>query len=55
MADIKLDLLDLNSSFFSHIHMDSNLVAHKLAKLALHNGTPLSWKGLPPVELQGLL
>ncbi|KAL6144316.1 hypothetical protein ACLB2K_055010 [Fragaria x ananassa] len=43
VEDIKQDLLE------------SNLVAHKLARLALSCSSPSHWVGAPPGELQGLL
>lgn len=55
VEDIKQDLLSLNSSFFSHVFRESNLVAHKLARLALSCSSPSRWVGAPPGELQGLL
>ncbi|KAL6216811.1 hypothetical protein ACLB2K_010029 [Fragaria x ananassa] len=55
VEDIKQDLLSLNSSFFSHVFRESNLVAHKLARLALSCSSPSCWVGAPPGELQGLL
>ncbi|KAL6134323.1 hypothetical protein ACLB2K_066555 [Fragaria x ananassa] len=55
VEDIKQDLLSLNSSFFSHVFRESNLVAHKLARLSLSCSSPSHWVGAPPGELQGLL
>ncbi|KAL6182332.1 hypothetical protein ACLB2K_043755 [Fragaria x ananassa] len=55
VEDIKQDLLSLNSFFFSHVFRESNLVAHKLARLALSCSSPSRWVGTPPGELQGLL
>ncbi|KAL6199081.1 hypothetical protein ACLB2K_028868 [Fragaria x ananassa] len=55
VADIQHGLAELNSSFFSHVFRQSNLVAHKLAKLALDSANSVSWAGSPPVDLQGLL
>ncbi|KAL6129374.1 hypothetical protein ACLB2K_072725 [Fragaria x ananassa] len=55
VEDIKQDLLSLNSSFFSHVCRESNLVAHKLARLVLSCSSPSRWVGAPPGELQGLL
>ncbi|KAL6179664.1 hypothetical protein ACLB2K_046336 [Fragaria x ananassa] len=55
VEDIKQDSLSLNSSFFSHVFRESNLVAHKLARLALSCSSPSRWVGAPPGELQGLL
>ncbi|KAL6194425.1 hypothetical protein ACLB2K_035509 [Fragaria x ananassa] len=55
IKDIKQDLLVLISSFFSHVFKESNLVAHKVAKLALLSSVSFRWEGSSLLELQGLL
>ncbi|XP_062015245.1 uncharacterized protein LOC133731834 [Rosa rugosa] len=46
--DIVVHLASIPSSFFQHIYRESNLDAHKLAKLALYSNVSANWKGPVP-------
>ncbi|PRQ51726.1 putative ribonuclease H-like domain-containing protein [Rosa chinensis] len=53
--DIVVHLATIPSSFFQHVYRESNLDAHKLAKLALYSNVSADWKGLVPSTMGSLV
>ena len=51
MEDIRSTLLDMPSSFFSHVFREANSLAHRVAKFALLHSVQLSWYGSLPIGL----
>ncbi|XP_062010510.1 uncharacterized protein LOC133726892 [Rosa rugosa] len=53
--DILVHLTSIPSSFFQHVYKESNLEAHKLAKLALYSNVFANWKGSIPSTIRSLV
>lgn len=53
--DISCLLEELPDSSFSHVYRESNMVAHKLARLALVEDLHVFWSGYVPPDLRSFI
>ena len=53
--DVKFLLASLQSSSFAYVIREANMVAHKVAKVALQSGLSIRWSGTMPAEYQSFL